>query len=310
MNENYAVNIAAMDFMNMGLETVYMETANWNAAVDIGMKAYQALLEEVYTTPKPGLVDRYSCGAHKDMDLHTFERSAEALKPWFIRMALQGTTLHCTCEELFCEIRKNGLFAEEAMYRATEGVNTHKGLIFTLGIYSAAAGRCMKEYGVITAEKLCEIQQKMTARILVKELVELENRRAISHGEKNLAKYGTSGVRGEAICGYPSLWQIALPVLHRGRMEQREWNLVKLQTLMTLMGSTEDSNILARHNPQVLREVQAEATNFVRMGGAYAANAVERLQRMDADYIRRNISAGGSADLLAAAVFLEMLLND
>ena len=105
-------------------------------AESIGRMAYQALLEEVYTVPKPGLVDPYSCGAHTDMDVQTFERSAEALYPWFVRMAYQGYQLTCTPEDLFREIRKTGMLAEEAMYRATGHVNTHKGMIFTLGIFS------------------------------------------------------------------------------------------------------------------------------------------------------------------------------
>ena len=70
-------------------------------AESIGRMAYQALLEEVYTVPKPGLVDPYSCGAHTDMDVQTFERSAEALYPWFVRMAYQGYQLTCTPEDLF-----------------------------------------------------------------------------------------------------------------------------------------------------------------------------------------------------------------
>ena len=96
-------------------------------AESIGIKAYYALLEEVYTTPKPGLVDLYSCGAHTDMDVQTFERSAEALRPWFIRMAAQGYLLTCTREELFTQIRQTGIMAEKAMFQATDGVNTHKG---------------------------------------------------------------------------------------------------------------------------------------------------------------------------------------
>ena len=84
------------------------------------------------------------------MDVQTFERSAEALYPWFVRMAYQGYQLTCTPEDLFREIRKTGMLAEEAMYRATGHVNTHKGMIFTLGIFSAAAGRCIQEDGTVT----------------------------------------------------------------------------------------------------------------------------------------------------------------
>ena len=40
---------------------------------------YESLLEEVYTTPKAGLVDRRNRGSHTDMDVSLFERSADAL---------------------------------------------------------------------------------------------------------------------------------------------------------------------------------------------------------------------------------------
>lgn len=63
----------------------------------------RSLLEEVYTMPKPGLVDLYSCGAHSDMDVHIFEKSAKALKPYFICMAAQGYRMNCSPEELFGE---------------------------------------------------------------------------------------------------------------------------------------------------------------------------------------------------------------
>lgn len=162
-------------------------------AIEIGTKAWQALLEEVYTTPKPGLVDTWSCGAHTDMDVHTFERSAEALRPYFIRMAEQGYTLQCSPKELFVEIRKTGILAEQEMYRATDGVNTHKGLIFTLGIFCAAAGRCAAAGGDATAHgntftitALFYMEQQMTAEILTEELRNINSTTAVSNGEKNL----------------------------------------------------------------------------------------------------------------------------
>lgn len=278
-------------------------------AADIGMKAWQALLEEVYTTPKPGLVDLYSDGAHRDMDVHTFERSAHALRPYFVRMAYQGYTLSCSYEELFRQIRRTGMAAEQAMYRATDHVNTHKGLIFTLGIYCAAAGRCMSEQGRITEGNLRCIQHSMTAGILTKELLELSGKETSSHGEENFKKYGTSGIRGEAIEGYRSVWEYALPTLQKGVEERRDYNMVKLQVLFVLMSQLEDSNILARHNLKTLDRVKEEAGDFLRWGGAYHAEAVRRLKELDAEYIRLNISPGGSADLLAAAVFLYKILE-
>lgn len=98
-------------------------------AEEIGNKAYQALLDELFTTPKPGLVDLYSCGAHKDMNLDTFLKSAETIKPYLIQMAFIGFSWKKREEELFLYIRPIGIEAEKAMFHATNGVNTHKGLM-------------------------------------------------------------------------------------------------------------------------------------------------------------------------------------
>ena len=278
-------------------------TAEW-----IGKCAWNALIEEVDTTPKPGLVDLYSNGAHTDMDAAAFRRSADALRPFFVKMAREGLSFDGSAQELFMGLRGVGMDAEQAMYEATHGVNTHKGAIFTFGIFCAAAGRCVKEQRAITALGLLEMEQEMTVRVLTAELEKLRGSIRTpgieTHGERNLHRYGTAGCRGEAIEGYPGVFGIALPVLHAGLADGRDWNRVKLQALLTLMAHTEDSNILSRHNPAVLGAVQEEMREFLRCGGAYREDAVRLLEEMDADYSRRGISAGGCADLLAAAVFI------
>lgn len=281
------------------------------AAKKIGQKAYEALIEEVITTPKPGLVDLYSNGAHTDMDAGTFRRSAEALRPFFVSMAETGLGKDGDPEDLFLTIRKTGLEAEKAMYAATGGVNTHKGIIFTFGLFCAAAGRLLQKEKGLTPENLLDMQQRMTVRILSRELADLRRQPAVhvqlSHGEQNLRRYGTTGIRGEAIAGYPDLFRIGLPVLQDGIRQNMDWNRVKLQTLLSLMAQTEDSNILSRGGPEELRKVQEEMRNFLQKGGAYGENALEILEEMDADYIRRNCSPGGCADLLAAAILIDSL---
>lgn len=109
----------------------------------IGWRVRNALLGEVYATPKPGLVDRRDTGAHRDMNYETFLASTEAITPYMVRMFAEGmdaTAAGHTPEEVFRAIRGIGLEAEQAMYAATDGVNTHKGMIFTMGIVLAAAG--------------------------------------------------------------------------------------------------------------------------------------------------------------------------
>lgn len=278
--------------------------------IEIGLKARRALLEEVYTTPKPGLVDLYSCGAHRDMNVTTFEKSAETLYPYFIQMAVVGYETDVLPEVLFQLIRAIGTEAEHAMYCATGGVNTHKGLLFTVGVLSAAAGRCMRMNGRITEKALFETEQQMTAKILTEEILKLRDKEPLSHGEENMKMCGTAGIRGEAILGYPSVRYIALPVLRQGIRERREWNRIKLQTLFCLMSEVEDSNIIFRHDQQMLNTVHIEAKEFLRQGGAYAEDSIQKLMIMDKDYIYRNISAGGCADLLAATIFISLLCDE
>lgn len=276
-------------------------------AFHIGNMAYRAMLEEVYTSPKPGLVDLYSTGAHKDMDVAAFERSATALEPYFASMALEGMRFPGTPRLLFDSIRKTGLSAEKAMYKATAGVNTHKGLIFHLGILSAAAGACIRAHGAVSAERLIEMEQAMVRETLLKEVEEMQE--FTSNGEKNLHQYGTTGARGEAISGYSSVCRIALPTMVKGLREGRDWNRIKLETLFMLMSRVDDSNILARHDPAVLLDVQSAARDFLRAGGAYSGKSMLALKRMDADFIKKNISAGGCADLLAVAIFMAELVK-
>ena len=57
---------------------------------DMASLAHRAMLIEVYTTPKPGLVDRANNGAHRDMTVETFERSANAIAPWLVQFTETG----------------------------------------------------------------------------------------------------------------------------------------------------------------------------------------------------------------------------
>ena len=95
------------------------------------------LLGEVYATPKPGLVDRNNPGAHKDMDVETFEKSTQAILPYLLQMGEKGWDWTGTGTELFTALRPLGAAAEKAMFLATNNVNTHKGIIFSLGLVTS-----------------------------------------------------------------------------------------------------------------------------------------------------------------------------
>lgn len=287
----------------------YAGFTNFRYAALIGQMAERALLEEVYTAPKPGLVDPYSTGAHKDMNLFTFEQSTRVLKPFFEEMAMTGIRMYKEPEKLFLAIRQIGIRAEAAMYQATNGVNTHKGAIFTLGIFSAAAGVCLRRFGRITLKDLLVTEQKMVRRVLLAELEQLKIRLPVSRGESNFMRYGTAGIRGEALHGYLSLRKYALPVLWEGIASKQDWNRIKLQVLMTLMCNVDDGNVLSRTGREGLRKVSTTAREFMKAGGAYSHGALKKLQELDALFTKKNFSSGGCADLLAAGIFITYLMG-
>ena len=220
----------------------------------VGWHVRNALLGEVYATPKPGLVDRRDTGAHKDMSYETFLSSTEAITPYLVLMfeaglrstyreelkdkelpekAEKDETLseerYTQDEKVFLGIRKIGMEAEKAMYAVTGNVNTHKGMIFTMGILLAAAGmiagdRFQRLYAGEESEitiklfDIDEILQKgrsMSARILAKDFTEMEKRESKSHGERLYHKYGEKGIRGQAMEGFPILRDIGVPAMRK-----------------------------------------------------------------------------------------------
>ena len=136
---------------------------------DAARLAVRALLYEVTTTPKPGLVDRRNSGSHKDMDVFTFMDSAAALYPYFEDCARTGReTAEQPAPETFAALRPLGCEAEGEMLDATGGINTHKGAVFSVGIVCAALGRLDRSLWAEAARVLAEVSA-MTAGLTEKD---------------------------------------------------------------------------------------------------------------------------------------------
>jgi triphosphoribosyl-dephospho-CoA synthetase len=243
------------------------------------------------------------------MNAALFLKSAEALEPYFAQAAWMGMSLNVSPEALFTLLRRWGKWAEREMYTATGDVNTHKGAIFTMGVFCAAIGRCVHD-GNMDMESIRTLEQQMVSKQLQRELETLSQREAITYGEKNYCRYGSRGIRGAAINGYSEVFEEALPILKEGKRQNKDWNRVKLQVLITLMSRIEDSNIIARRDLPTLKAVQQNMRDFLAQGGAYQETAIEKLQRMDREFSRKNISGGGSADLLALTIFINRITEE
>ena len=271
----------------------------------LGALAAKALLYEVCTTPKPGLVDRKNNGSHRDMDVFTFLDSTAALLPYFeeaVRLGMETRDL--PPQETFRRLRQAGAAGERAMFRATGGVNTHKGAVFTLGTVCAAAGRLWTAEGfskdLDAALALCG---EMSAQAVQKDFEAIRREGAHTTGQRLYLEHGLEGIRGELSRGLPAVAQIGLPTLRRRLAAGDTLEQAGVQVLLALMAQVVDTNLIARGGLEGQQWAMEQAKNLTQGRGATQQEA----EKLDRALIERNLSSGGCADLLAITYFLEFL---
>lgn len=271
-------------------------------AKEIGSLAVRSLLDEVCTTPKPGLVDRRNNGSHRDMDMFTFMASASALAPYFQVCAQTGMdTAGERPEETFRQLRVQGLRAERDMFAATGGVNTHKGAIFTMGVLCGAAGRLWRPEGRWEREALFREVSAMTGQAMEEDL---SRGGGDTVGRRLYAQRGISGIRGEVARGLPSVAGVGLPAYEAYRARGMDQNRAGAVTLLHLIARVEDTNMVARGGPDGAARGASWAAELIRDGREPTG---EELEELDDRFIRENLSPGGCADLLAAVYFISRL---
>jgi len=269
-------------------------------AASVAISAHKALIYEVLAAPKPGLVDRFGSGAHKDMDVFSFVDSAEAILPYLYLCAKTGVEQSERPELLLGMLRPAGVEAEKAMFEATGGVNTHKGAIFSMGIICAAAGVCGEK---ASAEDICLMAGRIAAPVTA-DFAESDLAPQTA-GEKLHAAEGLNGVRGEAAAGFPSLRETALPAMRKALNEGVSINDAAVLTLAALVLRSEDTTFIKRcagRDPSpYLKSVE----------NALASDKpTEALQETDRLWSEAGLSAGGCADLLALTLFLHFHLKE
>ena len=268
--------------------------------------ALRSLLYEVCVTPKPGLVDRISNGAHADMDIFTFMDSSSVLFPYFRHCALLGLQEHGLAPDvLFAKLRYPGMDAEDAMYRATGDINTHKGGIFSLGIVCAAAGRLLGRQEELTPVAISTTSAAMTAGVLA-ECRHIPPKMPLTNGLRLYGK-GIHGARGEAASGFPSVLRYGLPSLERELAAGASIDRAGAVTLIRLMANVFDTNIISRSSLQNQYVIQDMLQGILATG---TAPSESRLRELDAWFVASNISPGGCADLLGLSWMLYFLRRD
>lgn len=260
-----------------------------------------ALIEEVNTTPKPGLVDRNNNGSHTDMTVETFLRSAAALRDYWgdcFRIGVQDKDK--SPEDCFAHLRARGLEAEKAMLTATGGVNTHKGAIFLLGTICGAVGRLWQpESPCREPEGITKESAFLCAKAVSADFSELEKRgHAVTAGERLYLKTGRKGVRGELAEGLPGVTKCVLPALRKELTAGASRNDAGVIALLHLIARGTDSNMVKRGGPEAAHQAAEAAAALL------PRPAREAVEALDERFIAQNLSPGGCADLLAVSFFL------
>ncbi|WMJ68274.1 triphosphoribosyl-dephospho-CoA synthase MdcB [Stenotrophomonas sp. 24(2023)] len=260
----------------------------------LGRLAIASLHAELACAPKPGLVTPFDTGSHDDMDAGTFLRSLFALRHYFTAVAHAGAA-----DAPFAQLRAQGIAAEAAMLRATGGINTHRGAIFSLGLLVAAAARCRQQAGqAAPATQVCLAVQHWADDFAAAPLD------ASSPGQRARLRHGVPGVREQAAAGYPLLRELAVPTLRHALHSGLARDAAMCQTLMQLVAQVDDLNLLHRGGADGLGWARQQARSFIDDGGAFAPGWQARLRAIGEGFVARRLSPGGSADLLACSWFL------
>lgn len=256
--------------------------------------ARQSLIAEAELTPKPGLVDRRGSGSHTDLSLDRMRLSAAVIAPYFAAMAEASSALPIGLL-LRAKAAAIGRDAEAAMLRNTEGSNTHKGAIWVLGL-------------LVTAARQTDDPRPESIAAVARLLAQLPDRarpHAVSHGDLVRSRYGAMGARGEAYAGFPHVVDVGLPALRGSRRRGCTETHSRLTSLLSIMAHLEDTCVLYRGGQEGLAIVTKGSRAVLNAGGPGSAAGAEAMHRLDRELVSRRISPGGSADLLAATLFLD-----
>ncbi|MDH6153569.1 MULTISPECIES: triphosphoribosyl-dephospho-CoA synthase [Paraburkholderia] len=273
-----------------------------------------ALIDEAELTPKPALVDRRGSGAHRDLDLAIMRRSAHALEPTFAALARTARRRGEPSALLRAELAQIGRAGEQDMMQATGGSNAHRGAIWIIGLLVAGVALETASSSSMRAHRPGDPNHLDTSRVctLAAQIACFPDRFAASsdsHGERARRRYQVGGARREAQDGFPHALDVGLPALHAARARGLDENAARIDALLAIMSTLDDTCLLHRAGLAGLHAGQRGARRVLDAGGSSTAPGRVALDALERELLSLNASPGGAADLLAATLFLDMLAH-
>ncbi|MFS7361137.1 triphosphoribosyl-dephospho-CoA synthase [Rahnella inusitata] len=257
--------------------------------------ATQALIDEARLSPKPGLVDSRSSGAHQDLNLDLMVRSAHSLTPTFYALALHSWQRPADIA-LRQDIGRLGRAGEAQMMVETGGVNTHRGAIWAMGLLVSAVAMQPES---LLPQHIAQRAAKIAA------LPDAFSPKKFSKGSHAVQRYQVPGAREEAQGGFPHIIDCALPQLHRSRSRGATESEAQVDALLAVMTRLTDTCVLSRGGLPALHAMHQGAQAVLAAGGMHSVAGRQQLRRLERRMLADNVSPGGAADLLAATLFLD-----
>lgn len=248
--------------------------------------AVQSIKAELDTTPKPGLVDKADNGAHSDMDYNLMLKSIYSLHPYFTKLSCLAYNEDVINID---KIKTIGIEAEKQMLFTTNGVNTYKGALFSMGLVLYAASYLCQQ-----RDKVQEQQLQKTIKLLSSKFSQPDD----THGKKVVEKHNVKGALASAINGYPLLFDEWLPFFIKHKNE--EHSLIKL--LLFIMTNLDDTNIYYRKGEEVVAHVKQQAQEILD------DFSIDRVEKLNREFVKENISPGGAADMLSLTLFIDSII--
>ncbi|WHX48533.1 triphosphoribosyl-dephospho-CoA synthase [Paenibacillus woosongensis] len=277
----------------------------------IGRKMNFSVMAEAISWPTPGLVSALDSGSHNDMDIYSFIHSGLAIADYFVQAAETGIrfALEANLSQLYPLLQELGLQAEKDMFEATGGVNTHKGMIFHGVLLCAAAGICYIRHNSLVPAQVCYYVSKIAERDMLMQLSEAKRitEKCPTVGLRAYRQWGIQGVRGEVKDGYNHVLDVGLPALKDALERKGDLREAIIHTLLSLMSVTEDTTLLNREfDYKRISYVQLYAQKVLDLGGVFTVQGKKLLEEMEWDFKKKSLSPGGSADLVAVSLALQL----
>ena len=182
---------------------------------------------------------------------------------------------------------KTGLKGEDLMFKATGGINTHKGAIFAMGLTVAAVTR------ILTGKTTYTLSAEIAS--LASGLHYADG----THGDSVRRLQGFPGAMDYARSGYERLFASWLPFYE----SDEDSDSHRLRLLLKIISEIDDSNAVYRSGTEMAESAKSFALDI------FEHFSIEKLHTLNEDFKRCNLSHGGAADMLSLTFFIGSVLS-